>query len=93
MGTAKRNGDALEIDVRIIGSRGQAQGQQIFGQHYGGCAIKNCALLRALHLGRLPQKQRGVDGVARTQLAFASDRDSTTITGRRPKHARARKST
>lgn len=79
MGTAKRNGDALEIDVRIIGARGDVKGQQLFGQHYGGCTVKNWRYCAHYMSDDILKQTRGVDGVARTRLLFSSDRDSSAI--------------
>jgi TolB protein len=70
----------LAVTVQMIGIRGDLKGQQVFGKIYG-CGARNpryCAHFIADEF----HKSQGIDGVARTRLAFASDRSSEIVPGR-----------
>jgi TolB protein len=73
----------LSVSVQVVGTRGDLARRQIFGKRYsgGGCSVKNprnCAH----YISDDFHKSQGIDGVARTRLAFASDRSSETVPGR-----------
>jgi TolB protein len=73
----------LTVTVQVIGSRGELARRQIFGKRYsgGGCSTKNprnCAH----YISDDFHKSQGIDGVARTRLAFSSDRSSEVVSGR-----------
>ncbi len=84
LGSAKKNGANLDIEFRLVGVKDDAAGKEVFSWHYGGtgCAIKNARFCAHFISDDFHKKTRGVDGVARTKLAFASDRDASRMTGR-----------
>src|SRR5690606_21057063 len=83
-GTAYPRGDALVIELRLIATRGTAPGTQHFGKQYT-CGMqtsrgpRDCAHQIA---DDFHAEVRQLDGVARTKIAFASDRSSTRTMGR-----------
>jgi TolB protein len=84
LGTAKRLGDNLDIEFRLVGVHDDNQGKEVFSWHYGGsgCSLKNARFCAHFISDDFHKKTRGVDGVARTKLAFSSDRDGARMTGR-----------
>lgn len=83
-GTAYPKGDALVVELRLIAARGAAPGTQHFGKQYV-CGMqtsrgpRDCAHQIA---DDFHDEVRQLEGVARTKIAFASDRDSTRAAGR-----------
>lgn len=83
-GNAYPNGQNLVIELRLISTRGTAPGTQYFGKKYQ-CGVqsargpRDCAhqIADDFHF-----EVRKLQGVARTKLAFTSDRDSTRVSGR-----------
>jgi len=81
-GEARRDGERLVIDLRLIGVRGASQGRQAFGARYPGCRfdqLRTCAHSIADDFHR---ETRGLEGVALTKIGFISDRDAARVTGR-----------
>ncbi len=83
-GTAYSRGEALVIELRLIGTRGAAPGTQYFGKQYtcgmqSARAPRDCAHQIA---DDFHAEVRQLEGVARTKIAFASDRDATRAAGR-----------
>ena len=73
----------LTITLQVVGTRGDLARRQIFGKRYsgGGCSTKNprnCAH----YISDDFHKSQGIEGVARTRLAFASDRSNEAVPGR-----------
>jgi TolB protein len=73
----------LSVSVQVMGTRGDIARKQVFGKRYsgGGCSVKNprnCAH----YISDDFHKSQGIDGIARTRLAFSSDRSSETVAGR-----------
>ena len=82
VGSASRSGDTLIIKVELISVRADSPGKRVFGAEYGNCRMQNprfCAHSIADHVHK---QARNLDGVARTRLAFSSDRDGARMTGR-----------
>jgi TolB protein len=83
-GTARASGTNLQIDLRLISVKGDTRGRQYFGMRYD-CGVqtargpRDCAHQIA---DDFHKQNRNLDGVARTKLAFASDRDAGRVTGR-----------
>jgi TolB protein len=80
-GTVRPAGAGLEVDVQLMGIRGEAARKQAFGNRYNGCTLKSPRFCAHYISDDFYKKQRGLDGVARTRLAFSSDR-SDLATGR-----------
>jgi TolB protein len=82
VGSVSRNGDTLIVKVEIVSVRPTASGQRGFGAEYGNCRVQNprfCAHSIADHIHK---EAMNLDGVARTRLAFSSDRDGSRMAGR-----------
>jgi len=77
IGTVQKTGDGLRIEVRLYNVRSQ---QSVFGKEYSGGA-GNQRLYAHTIADELHQQQRGLRGVARTKLAFSSDRDGERVVG------------
>jgi TolB protein len=74
----------LTIELRLIGIKGAARGKEYFGMQYD-CGLqtargpRDCAHAIA---DDFHKQERSLDGVARTKLAFSSNRDALRVTGR-----------
>lgn len=73
----------LSVRVQVVGVRGELARKQIFGKVYGGggCSVRNPRYC-AHYISDDFYKSQGIDGVARSRLAFASDRNSEIVSGR-----------
>jgi len=76
-GTVARNGDTVRIEVRLFNIRTR---QSVFGREYTGTA-GNPRLYAHTMADDIHQQQRALRGVARTRLAFTSDRNRERIVG------------
>ena len=76
-GTVERVGDSLRVDVRLFSVRSQ---QAVFTQGYDGPASNPRRLAHTI-ADAIHQQQRGLRGVARTKLAFISDRNRERLVG------------
>jgi TolB protein len=76
-GTVRRDGDTLRVEVRLFNVRSR---QPVFGTEYSGGDRDPRQYAHAasddVHL-----QQRGLNGVARTRLAFSSDRNRESVVG------------
>jgi TolB protein len=81
-GVVRKAGTGMEVEVRLMGVRGDAARKQAFGQKYGGCALANARFCAHYISDDFYKKQRNLDGVARTRIAFSSDRSNDLATGR-----------
>lgn len=82
MGSLRQSGGALAVDVRLISVKSAVAGRQDFGQSYGGCTLANPRFCAHSIADDMHRKLRNLDGVARTRIAFTSDRDAEPATGR-----------
>jgi TolB protein len=84
LGSVKKLAGNLDIEFRLVSVREDSPGAEKFSWHYGGtgCAIKNARFCAHFISDDFHKKTRNLDGVARTKLAFASDRDASRMTGR-----------
>lgn len=76
-GTVQKTGDGLRVEVRLYNVRSR---QSVFGKEYAGGA-GSARLYAHTMSDELHQQQRGLRGVARTRLAFSSDRDGERVVG------------
>ena len=84
MGVLKPAGKDFQLAIQIVIVRGDKRGTVIHAQVYQPCTVANprgCAHFAA---DDIHKKVRGLDGVAQTRLAFASDRDAVRLSQRRP---------
>jgi len=80
MGSARAAQNGMTVEIRVVGVRGDLARRQIFGKAYG-CTIKN-ARACAHFISDDFYKSQGITGVARTHVAFISDRSSESVEGR-----------
>jgi len=82
MGSLREIGGKITVDVRLIKVQGGDAGRQDFGQSYGGCTLDNPRYCAHAIADDIHKQKRNLDGVARTRLAFTSDRDAEASTSR-----------
>ncbi len=75
IGAVQKNGDALRVEVRLfrVSTR-----ESIFGKEYSGSAA-NPRMFAHTIADEIFQRQSQLRGVARTKLAFATDRDGQRV--------------
>jgi TolB protein len=76
-GTVRRAGDEVTVQVRLFNIRTQ---QSVFSKEYTGSAA-NPRLFAHVVSDEIHQQQRALRGVARTKLAFSSDRNRERVGG------------
>lgn len=76
-GTVARTGDMVRVEVRLYNVRMR---QSVFGKEYTGSA-NNPRLYAHTVSDEIHQQQRALRGVARTKLAFTSDRNRERMVG------------
>ena len=82
MGSVKGAGATLEVEIRLIGIRGDNPGREAFGQSYKGCTVENARYCAHSIADDMHKTLRDLDGVARTKIAFTSDREPARMTSR-----------
>lgn len=82
MGWVRDSGDKLDVDIKLVNVKGAAAGKVGFAQSYGGCTLANPRFCAHSIADDMHQKLRGLAGVARTRIAFTSDRDQDPSTDR-----------
>ncbi|HEX5217147.1 MAG TPA: hypothetical protein VFV98_16905 [Vicinamibacterales bacterium] len=83
IGTVTRSGKEFSVKIDIVGAPGSpAAGQIGFSSLYEHCALANPRFCSHSIADDIHKKKRGLDGVARTRLAFSSDRDSARMSTR-----------
>jgi TolB protein len=83
LGSVTAGSAGLSVKVQVVGTRGDLARKQIFGKSYGGggCNVRNPRYC-AHYISDDFYKSQGIDGVARTRLAFVSDRGTDAVSGR-----------
>jgi TolB protein len=76
-GTVQRAGDVLRVDLWLFDVR---SGRSVFTQGYDGPATNPRRLAHTI-ADAIHDQQRGLRGVARTKLAFISDRNREALVG------------
>ena len=76
-GTVQRTANGVRVEVRLISVQGR---QSVFSREYSGPA-SNPRFFAHTIADEIHMQQRGLRGVARTKLAFASDRDRERVLG------------
>jgi TolB protein len=76
-GTVQRTGNEMRVTVRLLNVRSR---QSVFSKEYSGSG-NNPRLYAHTVSDEIHQQQRGLRGVARTKLAFVSDRDRQRLDG------------
>jgi TolB protein len=76
-GTVEQKGDEVRVQVRLFNVRSR---QSVFAKEYSGSAA-NARLYAHTIADEVHQQQRALRGVARTKLAFSSDRNREKLVG------------
>ena len=76
-GVVERTGDSVRVEVRLFNVRTQ---QSVFSKEYTGSQA-NPRLFAHTMSDEIHQQQRALRGVARTKLAFSSDRNRERMVG------------
>ena len=76
-GTVQRTGNDVRVQVRLFNVRTR---QSVFGKEYSG-SVANARLISHTVSDEIHQQQRQLRGVARTKLAFVSDRNRQRLDG------------
>ena len=76
-GAVTKTGDTVRVEMRLFQIRSQ---QQIYAREYTGSAA-NARLYAHTISDEIHQSQRNLRGVARTKLAFVSDRNRERVVG------------
>ena len=77
VGTVEKTGAGIRVQVRLFSV---ATGQSAFGQEYSGSGANPRAYAHTIS-DEIHKQQRNLNGVARTKLAFDSDRDGERMGG------------
>lgn len=77
VGSVQRNGTSLQVDVRVMSVERKVG---TFGKRYS-CSARGIRLCAHTIADELHKEKFGLEGVARTKLAFTSDRDGERIGG------------
>jgi TolB protein len=77
IGTVQKVGNGIRVEARVYNVRGR---KAVFGKEYNGSAA-NPRLYAHTIADEVHDQQRGLRGVARTKLTFASDRDGERMGG------------
>jgi len=77
VGTVERQGDSFRVEVRLFGVKAK---QSAFGREYAAPA-SNPRFFAHTIADEIFQTQLALRGVARTKIAFVSDRDGERLTG------------
>lgn len=76
-GSVQRTGNNVRVEIRLFNIRTQ---QSVFSKEYTGTAT-NPRLFAHIASDEIHQQQRSLRGVARTKLAFSSDRNRERVGG------------
>ena len=76
-GTVSGSGNTVRVEARLLNVRSR---QSVFAKEYSGSAA-NARLYAHTIADEVHQQQRALRGVARTKLAFSSDRNREKLTG------------
>lgn len=77
VGTVERQGDSFRVEVRLFGVKAK---QSAFGREYAA-PVSNPRFFAHTIADEIFQTQLALRGVARTKIAFVSDRDGERLTG------------
>src|SRR5262245_25025852 len=81
MGSLRETGGQVAVDVRLINVK-RDPGRQDFGQSYSGCTLSTPRYCAHAISDDMHKRLRNLDGVARTRIAFTTDRDAEAALGR-----------
>jgi TolB protein len=78
---ASRSGNELKLELRLISVRGDSRGRQQFGAAYT-CRVQDPRFCAHSVADDFHKNVAALDGVARTKLAFSSDRSASRVATR-----------
>jgi len=82
LGTVSQTSAGFSVEIQAVGTRGDNARLVMFGSTYSGCNLKTPRRCAHFIADDFHKKQRNLDGVAQTKLAFSSDRNNESVTGR-----------
>jgi TolB protein len=82
---AREDSDKFAVDMRLVGVRGDMEGKVPFSFRYH-CTVDSPRYCAHFIADDFHKKERALEGVARTRLAFTSDRDAGRLVGRLAKN-------
>jgi TolB protein len=82
---SKSTDGEFAVDLRIVTTRGATAGKIDFSSLYERCTLRNPRWCAHSIADDIHKKKRNLDGVARTKVAFVSDRDNRAVPGRQVK--------
>ena len=82
MGSLRETGGKLEVGIKMIEVGTGSEGKEYYSQTYGGCTVANARFCAHSIADDIHLQKRQVNGVARTRIAFTSDRADETMKGR-----------
>jgi len=75
-------GGKVEADVRLVNTKAPNEGREEFTRNYGGCTVAGIRFCAHSIADDMHKQLRNLDGVARTKLAYTTDRDGDKSVGR-----------
>ena len=82
MGSIQDGGGKLAVEIRVVRVGGAEPGSIKFAQRYDGCTLANLRYCAHHIADDIHKKEMNLDGVARTRVAFTSDRAGERLAGR-----------
>jgi TolB protein len=82
-GIVRPTAQGFNVDLQVIAIRGAARGRRDHGATYGPCSMDNVRYCAHYIADDMHAKLRQLDGVARTKIAFTSDRNAAPMLNRR----------
>ncbi len=81
LGTIRPSANGFDVEFRVMAVSGTRARQQLFGFKYG-CKLEDPRYCAHFMSDDFYKKRFNLDGVARTKIAFSSDRDVERMAGR-----------
>jgi len=82
MASLRETGGKLDVEVKLIDVRPATAGKEGFSRTYGGCTAATPRFCAHSIADDMHKQLRNLTGVARTRIAFSSDRDGEPMEGR-----------
>jgi TolB protein len=83
LGVVRPTAAGFDVELQVVGVRGAARGRRDHGASYGPCTLANVRACAHFIADDMHAKLRQLDGVARTKVAFTSDRNAAPMLNRR----------
>jgi TolB protein len=79
---ARRDGANIVLEAKLVSTKAPDEGRQRFSAEYRNCRLDQLRLCAHTVADDFHKRTRGLDGVARTKIAFVSDRAGARSAGR-----------